>query len=56
MIISHQNQSVVVTEHALLVAYARFGEQVGLISAVQQVLGAIHARADQLAKSSEAET
>ena len=37
MIISHQNQSVVVTEHALLVAYARFGEQVGLISAVQQV-------------------
>lgn len=37
MILSHRDQSLATTEHALLVAYARFAEQVGLISAVEDV-------------------
>lgn len=37
MSLAHQDQSLAVTEHALLVAYARFAEQIGLISAIEQV-------------------
>lgn len=37
MILTQQGQSLAVTEHALLVAYARFGEQIGLVSAIEVV-------------------
>lgn len=37
MIVAHQGQSLATTEHALLIAYARFSEQIGLIKAVEQV-------------------
>ena len=37
MIVSHQDPSLLVTDHALLVAYAHFAEQIGLISAVEHV-------------------
>jgi hypothetical protein len=37
MIVSHQDQSLLVTDHALLIAYAHFAEQIGLISAVEHV-------------------
>lgn len=37
MILAHQDQSLAVTEHALLIAYARFGEQIGLVSAIEDV-------------------
>lgn len=52
MIISHQNQSSVVTDHALLIAYAHFAEQIGLISAVEHVpfpmKTVIHSPADKV--------
>ena len=37
MIVSHQDQSLLVTDHALLIAYAHFAEQIGLINAVKDV-------------------
>ena len=37
MSLAHQEQELAVTEHALLIAYARFAEQIGLISAIEQV-------------------
>jgi hypothetical protein len=37
MIVAHQTPSSLVTDHALLVAYGRFAEQIGLIRAVKQV-------------------
>ncbi len=37
MSLAHQDQTLTVTEHALLVAYARFAGQIGLLSAIEQV-------------------
>ena len=37
MILAQQEQSLAVTEHALLIAYARFGEQIGLVNAIEHV-------------------
>ena len=37
MIVSHQDQPLLVTDHALLIAYAHFAEQIELIGAVEHV-------------------
>jgi hypothetical protein len=37
MIETHQDQTLVETEHALLIAYGRFAQQVGLLQALEQV-------------------
>jgi len=52
MIVSHQDPPLLVTDHALLVAYGRFAEQIGLIKAIEQVpfgmKTVIHSPADKL--------
>jgi hypothetical protein len=52
MIVSHQNPSLLETDHALLVTYGRFAQQIGLIRAVKQVAfkmkTVIHSPADKL--------
>jgi hypothetical protein len=52
MIVAHQTLSSLGTDHALLVAYGRFAEQIGLISAVKQVpfgmKTVIHSPADKV--------
>ena len=37
MIVAHQDQTLIETEHALLIAYGRFAQQVGLLEALEQV-------------------
>lgn len=52
MIVSQQDPSLLVTDHALLVAYGRFAEQIGLVKAVKQVpfgmKAVIHSPADKV--------
>jgi len=52
MIVPHQDPSLLVTDHALLIAYAHFAGQIGLISAIKQVpfrmKTVIHSPADKV--------
>ena len=52
MIVAHQTPSSQITDHALLVAYGRFAEQVGLVRAVKHVRfgmkTVIHSPADKV--------